>query len=245
MLANVTPRALAQTVTSEDSRYLLLDMTLGLTSAKAAECRKLFQIRRIEGELTLLKLVIFVLRQFVDSTKASTKLDGVEIIEVAEGICQTYTHDSLEDLMIALREARQGDTNLYNKLSQGDIWQALKKYFERKAKLLENEHLDQKSRASSLEYSAIAQLGQLAPKLCQQMELRIDATHPNAESLRRKLSLTDAKEKRGLMTPAEAAQSRADVAAGNLRKHRADWQPSVEAQQRMEARNRKEDKGYR
>jgi hypothetical protein len=245
MLANVTPRALASTETSIDNKLLLVEASLGLTQATAAEQPKLCRIRYAEGEVHLLKSVIFVLRHFVDSVKVPVKLDGAEIIELAESICRKYTHESLEDIMLALKEARNGKTIFYNKLDQSDVLRALDKYFERKSIWLEHQHRDQKSRATSIEHNAAVLLGQVVPDLCQQMTLRIDPTHPNSESLRRKLSITKAKEQRGLMTPEEAEQSRADVAAANQRKPRTDWQPGRDAQQRMNARNREEGKRYR
>jgi hypothetical protein len=245
MLANVTPRALASTETSIDNKLLLVEASLGLTQAIAADQPKLNRIRYVEGELHLLKSLIFILRQFVDSVKVPVKLDGADIIELAETICRKYTCDSMEDIILALKEARSGKTIFYNKLDQSDILSALDKYFVRKSIWLENLNLDQKSRATSIEQNTAVLLGQVAPDLCKQMTLRIDPAHPNSESLRRKLSITNAKEQRGLMTPEEAEQSRADVAAANMRKLRADWQASEEAQKRIDARNRQENKRSR
>jgi len=242
MLANVTPSVLAATETSSSNKALLIEASIGLTYAKAAEGRKLFQIKRDTGESNILKITIFILRQFVDSVKVPTKLDSMEIIELAEEITRRYSHDSFDDLILALKNARTDGTTFYNKLDQGDIWKALHKYFENKSKWLENQHLDQKSRGSSNEHSTVALLGGIAPKLTQQLGLRIDPAHPNADLLRSKLSMTNAKEQRGLMTPDEAEQSRAAVAAANIRKPRADWQASEEAQKRIDARNRQEDK---
>jgi hypothetical protein len=225
-----------------DNKLLLVEASLGLTQATAAEQPKLNRIRYTEGESHLLKSVIFVLRHFVDSVKVPVKLDGADIIELAETICRKYTHDSMEDIILALKEARSGKTIFYNKLDQSDILQALDKYFERKSIWLEHLNLDQKSRATSIEHNAAVLLGQVAPDLCQQMTLRINPAHPSSESLRRKLNITKAKEQRGLMTPEEAEQSRAAVAAANMRKPRADWQASEEAQKRIDARNRQEDR---
>ncbi|MGI4823584.1 MAG: hypothetical protein ACRYFV_20415 [Janthinobacterium lividum] len=242
MLANVTPSALATTETSASNKLLLVEATRGLTHAKAAEGRKLLQIKRDIGELSSLKITIFILKQFADSVKVPTKLDGADIIELAEEINQRYPYESFDDLILALKNARSDGTIFYNKLDQGDIWKALHNYFENKSKWLENQHLDQKSRGGSNDYRTVALLGEVAPKLTRQLGLRIDPAHPNADLLRRKLNITNAKEQRGLMTPDEAEQSRAAVAKATMRKQRADWQPSEEAQKRIDARNRQEDK---
>jgi hypothetical protein len=242
MLANVTPSALATTEISSSSKLLLVESSRGLTQVKAAESRKFFQLKRDIGEINTLKITIFILKQFVDSVKVPTKLDGADIIELAEEITQRYSHDSFEDIILALKNVRIEGTTFYNKLDQGDVFKALNKYFDNKSKWLENQHLDQKSRGSSNEHSTVALLGEVAPKLTQQFGLRIDPAHPNADLLRSKLSVTNAKEQRGLMTPDEAEQSRAAVAVANIRKPRADWQASDEAQKRIDARNRQEDR---
>jgi cytochrome c-type biogenesis protein CcmH/NrfG len=69
---------------------------------------------------------------------------------------------------------------------------------------------------------------------------QIPADHPNAAGLRRKLTITNQKARRGLITPEEAERQRAETRKATERKPRKDWKPSPEAQKRMDKRHREE-----
>ncbi|MBC8084412.1 MAG: hypothetical protein H7Z21_14520 [Hymenobacter sp.] len=234
-------RELAHT-TNDEAREIMAEISVGLNRTVALAAPKIFQLNHRLGEQTVVKLLVLLLKSFVDSVRVPDKLGPADIIEVADTLAQTYTHDSIKDILLALKEARMSGTIFYQALDASQIYALITAYFDKKAAWLESQHRDRKAQATSLEYSAVAQLQQLGPQLVQHLQLRIAPDHPNADLLRRKLSLTKQQEQRGLITPAQATQSRADVAAANVCKPRADWQPRPETQQLIDARHRQEDR---
>ena len=66
-------------------------------------------------------------------------------------------------------------------------------------------------------------LGQAAPRMLEHVAQQIPADHPNAAALRQKLSITKAREARGLITPEQANQQRAETRQATLRKERTNW----------------------
>lgn len=128
-------------------RLLLVDIQSTLTPAIAHQAPKLFQLRKAErlGERELLKLLVLILKSFQDSLKVKDGMDAADLIETAEMILQKYSHDSLKDVMLALKEAKWSGHNFYNALSGPKVMEVLAKYFDHKAQRLEAEHRHQKA----------------------------------------------------------------------------------------------------
>ena len=82
-------------------------------------------------------------------------------------------------------------------------------------------------------------MGDAAPRLLEHVAQQIPADHPNAASLRQKLTITKAREARGLIPPEQAEQQRAEARQAIQRKDRPDWKPSPEAQRQMDQRHRR------
>ncbi|UYZ64901.1 hypothetical protein [Hymenobacter weizhouensis] len=222
-------RELASTP-SPEARALLAELSVGLTIAQAAQAPKLFQLKIKVGEEALIKLLIVILRAFVDSVRVADKPDAADILELADTLAHTYTHDSLKDIILALKEARTQGTRFFNALDPAKIYELLKAYFDRKARFLENRHLDHKAQAVGQEAAALRQLQQLAPAAVQAVALMIPADHPNAQHLRQKLTLINQKHRRGLLTDEQAHEQRHQVQQAIQRHPRPDWQPDEAAQ---------------
>ncbi|UOQ79207.1 hypothetical protein MUN84_18745 [Hymenobacter sp. 5516J-16] len=128
-------------------KLLLVDIQSSLTPAIAHQAPKLFQLRKADrlGEKLLLTLVVFLLKTFQDSLKVKDGMEAADLIETAEMILQKYSHDSLKDVMLALKEAKWSGHNFYNALSGPKVMEVLEKYFDSKAQLLEMEHRQQKA----------------------------------------------------------------------------------------------------
>ena len=109
------------------------------------------------------------------------------------------------------------------------LYRLLSEYFDRKARYLEHRHLDQKATGASTEAAAVQLLGQAAPRMLEHVAQQIPADHPNATALRQKLSITKAREARGLITPEQAVAQRAEARQANQRKARSDWRPNAKA----------------
>ncbi|TFZ65731.1 hypothetical protein E4631_15520 [Hymenobacter sp. UV11] len=216
-------------------------MSMGLTRHQAAAAPKVFQLKHRLGEATVIKLLVVVLKCFCDSVRVPDKLSAAELIETAEVLAATYTHDSIKDIMLALKEARVGGYKFYQSVDAGKVFDIVSSYFEKKVDWLNSQHLDTKARSTSAEHSAVAQLV-AAGAAVGGIGQRLDPTHPNHDSLRRKLTITNGKARRGLITPEQAEQQRQQVQQANQRKARTDWQPHAAAQRRIESRNTTEDR---
>ncbi|WP_019946771.1 hypothetical protein [Hymenobacter aerophilus] len=234
-------RELAATPNPE-ARALLAELSVGLTMAQAAAAPKLFQLRRQLGETVLVKLLIIILRAFLDSLRVPDKPDAADILELADTLAHTYTHESVKDIILALKEARTRGSKFFTSLDVSRIYALLAEYFQRKATYLETQHLDRKAQAAGEATATLTQLQQTAPQLVAAIGRRIPLDHPNAEHLRQRLTLINQRQKHGLLLAAEAEQQRHQLQLLTLRNTRPDWQPSPEAQMEIDRRHRAEDR---
>ena len=223
-------------------RELLAEMSFGLTKQVALAAPKIFQLNHRLGEQAVVKLLVAVLRAFVDSLRVKDKPDVADIMELAETLALTYTHDSIKDIMLALKEARTSGHNFFQALDISTVFAIITTYFEAKSTYLLHRHLDQKATGGSQEASTVKLLGDTAPKMLQNVAQQIDDDHPNAQAIREKLTITNAKARRGLITPEQAQQQRAEARAAGQRKDRRDWKASPEAQRLIDQRHAAENR---
>lgn len=187
---------------------MVSDISSGLTRSKALESPKIFQVSRIHGRDVVVKLLVVVLRAFVDSVKVPEKMDAAEIIDLADELASIYTHDSIMDVVLALKEGRMGGTKFYQSLDATKIYALITAYFERKVDWVLNQNLDQKVATQS---EQAVTWNSTAPGVVSSMALRIPKSHPMADSLRRKLSITKGKLAHGIITEEEAEEQRDQV----------------------------------
>jgi hypothetical protein len=77
---------------------------------------------------------------FVHSLKVKDKMDPLEIINCARVLIGKYTHDSIKDFILALKDAKESGKIFYNAVSEQVIFQIINEYMERKATFIENYH---------------------------------------------------------------------------------------------------------
>ena len=219
---------------------MLADVSVGLTPAQALAAPKLFQLTHRFGEREVVKLLVVILRAFVDSLRVKEKPDAADLITLADDLARTYSHDSIKDIILALKEARIGGHNFYQALDVSTLYKLIAAYFDKKSRFLENRHLDQKATGASAQAADVQLLGDAAPKMLEHVAQQIPADHPNAETLRQKLTITKARARRGLITPEEAERQHAEARQATERKPRLDWKASPEAQQLIDKRHRAE-----
>lgn len=217
-------------------------MSVGLTRPVALAAPKIFQLTHRLGEKNVVKLLVAVLRAFVDSLRVKEKPDAADLMTLAEDLAATYTHDSIKDIILALKEARMNGHNFFTALDVSTLYKLVANYFDKKASFLENRHLDQKATGASTQAADVKLLSDAAPAMLENVAQRIQPDHPNAVALRTKLSLTNLREKRGLITKEQARQQRAEARAANVRKDRPDWKASPEAQQQIDQRHARENR---
>lgn len=215
-------RELATTPNAE-ARLILAELSVGLTSAVAASAPKLFQLNRQLGETTVTKLLVVILKSFVDSLKVPAKPDAADIIELAATLAETYTHDSVKDIILALKDMRTLGTTFYQSLDVSRIYEGLNAYFEKKARFLENEHYDQKITGAAAQAVALRGFSTNVGTVLDNVAARIPADHPNREQLRRRLSMSKARASRGLISPQQHEQTQAEHRQMTTRPDRKDW----------------------
>jgi hypothetical protein len=123
----------------EDMKMMLFQMERSLSFEECHASKKIFEVRKSIGEELTLKLVVFVIAAFQNTLKIANGLTASEIVMVADDFINVYTHDSINDLIYALRKARMEGKEFYNKFSQQDLQAILKVYFEQKSIWIENE----------------------------------------------------------------------------------------------------------
>ena len=237
--AAATTSALAAASTP-DTRAMLADLSIGLTKALALAAPKIFQLTHRLGAREVVKLLVVILRAFVDSLRVKEKPDAADLITLADDLARTYTHDSIKDIILALKEARTSGHNFYQALDVSTLYKLIADYFDHKARFLEHQHLDQKATGASTAATAVQLLGAAAPRMLENVAQQIPDDHPHAEGLRQKLTITNQKARRGLITPAQAEQQRAEVRKATQRQDRPDWKPSPEAQRQIDKRHQQE-----
>jgi citrate lyase beta subunit len=220
---------------------ILAEMSVGLTKAQALDAPKIFRVKKNLGERNTLKLLAAIIKSFCDSVRVPNRPDAADIIDVADVLMNTYTHDSIKDIILAFKEARTSGKTFFQVLDQPTLFGIINDYFDAKAKFLYNTHRDRVTQGASDTAKAVKALGDSNQKLLHSITDRIPTDAPNHDQLRRRLSLVKAREAHGLITPAQAEQQRATFRKARVPKSRADWKASPEAQQRIDERNRREE----
>lgn len=124
------------------ARLLIHDIGKDLTVIKAAESPKVFELKKALGEEMLVKVVCMVIKSFCESIKASKTMDAIDIIECAEDLIGTYTHDSVKDFILALKLAKKEGMKFYNCVNNGIVMGIINDYMDHKAASLEKLHND-------------------------------------------------------------------------------------------------------
>ncbi len=104
----------------------------------ALQSEKLFQLKSTIGEQNIFKCVCALLKMFSDATKVNKPLLSSEIILCSDWIIKKYTHDSLADIALALKDGIFGGHKFYGSVTIADVKEVVEKYFEMKAEKLES-----------------------------------------------------------------------------------------------------------
>jgi hypothetical protein len=67
-------------------------------------------------------------------------MDTIDIVECAELLEERYSHDSVKDIILALKNAKLKGTKFYNAIDVSVIMAICSEYFDEKAKWLESRH---------------------------------------------------------------------------------------------------------
>ena len=202
--------------TNDEIQEILFELSIGLTPQKALSAPKISDLVRDYDDKTTANLVVMVLRAAIESFGVSQQPNVMSLVQLAYDLVEKYPSESLEDFILALKNARLRGFKTYNSLSSMKLHEIFNDYFVEKSKFLENRHLDNKAAALGQDASVVAAIA-AAPQVATMLKRRLDPTHPNLESLRRKLNITAAKEDRKIITLEQAEEQRAEVEAANYR----------------------------
>ena len=221
MLASVTPKQIAQAEANQGLKMAIGEISFALTQEIAFKAPKILNLECLPLDRIALKLLVSIIRVFVDSIKVSRKLDPADILLLADDLLKKHSMESIEDFILAMKEARSA--RFYDKLDVSEIQRVVDAYFDRKISWRENMILDEKSRSTSINHNAIDLINHVAPRIMQSVASMLDPTHPNAESHRFQLNLLKKREKVGTLSAEQARIQRANIASHQMRKSRPDW----------------------
>ncbi len=125
---------------ADSVKSLVTQIASGLDLPTAHMSPKLFNLKSKYGKGTVIKILCAVLKSFCDSIKASKTMDTIDIIECAELLEEKYSHDSMKDIILALKNAKLKGTKFYNAIDVSVIMAICSEYFEEKTKWLESRH---------------------------------------------------------------------------------------------------------
>jgi hypothetical protein len=129
---------------------VVMDLARKTTPETALSSPKVFQVVKNLGESELRKIVAYVLKHFNDSANLANPMNALQIIETANAFIDTYSRDSVDDLILCLKNAKAGKYGpIYNRLDQSVILGFYARYQEEKAQYLESKHLSQKAAEAS------------------------------------------------------------------------------------------------
>lgn len=120
-------------------------MSYGLTIEKAFTAPKVFTLKKNLGTTTTIAIICAILKAFCDSIKAQRAMDSVDIVECAEAVLIKYSHESMKDIVLALKEAKLKGMKFYNSIDIAVIFEILTEYFEKKSSWIEQKNNLQKT----------------------------------------------------------------------------------------------------
>lgn len=134
-----TSRTSLMNDTPEATRELLAEIRRDVSLEAIYQSPCIAQMKQRVSEVTIFKLVCFIICDFQLSMKFEKVkiLTNSEIIDLADWFLTTYTHDTIKDLILALKESRTG-RQWFGRVSMADMLQVIEKHFEKKAKFIED-----------------------------------------------------------------------------------------------------------
>lgn len=124
----------------------------------ALNSEKLFQLKNSIGKANIFKSVCALLKMFSDAAKVNKPLSSAEIMMCADFIVKKYTHESIADFALALKDGIFGGQKFYGSVTIADVKETMEKYFEMKAEKLRELHENYKNSNTDTGDTIISQL---------------------------------------------------------------------------------------
>lgn len=135
-LVCILPDGNGLTLTESESAKIAMSLTK-LDFEVALQSEKIFQLKSTIGEANIFKSVCALLKMFSDATKVNKPLSSSEIIMCSDWMVRKYTHESIADFALALKEGIFGNHKFYGSVTIADVKEVIEKYFDLKAEQLE------------------------------------------------------------------------------------------------------------
>jgi hypothetical protein len=108
-----------------------------ITFEQVHHAPKLFQnCQTKEGKETMHRVLLAILKLFQDSTHVTRGMDGAELFECSRMMLNKYTHESIEDFLLAFKRVKLQGRKFYNSFSQADVFDIINEYMEAKHQFL-------------------------------------------------------------------------------------------------------------
>lgn len=134
LMTSVSEKSVSEVAGEFDERAAsaLAMLSVEVNASTALKAKKIFQAERSLGKTDLLKIMAFIIKSFCDSVKCppERKLYSYEIVEVARELLNIYTHESVEDFILAFKMAKMRGRKFYNQVGASDIFEIVNTYFE-------------------------------------------------------------------------------------------------------------------
>ena len=138
-LVNILPTGSCLTLTESESTEIAMSLTQ-LDFEVVLQSEKLFQLKSSIGEAIIFKSICALLKMFSDVTKVGKPLSSSEIILCTDWIIKKYTHESIADFALALKDGIFGGHKFYGSVTMADVKEVMEKYFDLKAGKLTQLH---------------------------------------------------------------------------------------------------------
>lgn len=135
-LVDSLPTGNGLTLTEKESESIAMSLSK-LDFEVALRSERIFQLKNTIGEATIYKSICVLLKMFSDATKVNKPLLNSEIILCSDWIIKKYTHESIADFALALKDGIFGGHKFYGSVTIADVREVIEKYFETKAEKLE------------------------------------------------------------------------------------------------------------
>ena len=128
------------TLTENENQEIAMSL-ISLDFETILHCDKIFQVAKtIQGRKDSFRMICALLTFFSQATKVKQQLTNSETIMISDWILRTYTHESLEDIALALKGAIFGEYKFYGAVTIASVREIIFNYFEHKAINLEKVH---------------------------------------------------------------------------------------------------------
>lgn len=126
-----------------ETHLVLMNTSAGLTFEKSLQGDKIFQVKKAIGPGDLLKVIIFLIKNLCDSLNIKENMNALQILETANEIMEKFTHESLDDLILCFKKAKNGEYGIiYNRMDRAVLLAFWAKYLDEKSRFLEDKNLN-------------------------------------------------------------------------------------------------------